>query len=303
MRFEPMHPVVRQARRFYDGGLDGDATRPELPPDPGEDARIVLLRVTDAGREEFAMERRIAYLDRHLGELLVPRVTGTFRTDLTSVPALFTWLVPKTGQHLPATLLHDGLVHPPGDVTYVSTQGHVVLRPEADRVLRDAMADSGTALIRRWLVWSAVATATMLSGAGTGWSSARAWRYRLTAALTVLLIVALGVLATLDLFDVGGAPALPWMGDRPWYAELAGGLAGAVVVPLLLAVLWGPFRIAGAVVGVALAVLLHVTAALVGLTALYRVLEWLTVRVPTVMVVLAGVVTAVAVVVFVSLLL
>ena len=43
------------------------------------------------------MERRIAYRDRQLGELLVPRATATFRTDLTSVPALFTWLVPKTG--------------------------------------------------------------------------------------------------------------------------------------------------------------------------------------------------------------
>jgi hypothetical protein len=303
MRLEPMHPVVRQARRFYDGGVDGDANHPEVLPDPGSDPRIVLLRVTDAGREQFALERRIAYRDRHLGELLVPRVTSTFRTDLTSVPALFTWLVPKTGQHLPATLLHDGLIHPPGDVTYVSTEGHVVLRAEADRVLRDAMADAGTALIRRWLVWSAVATATMLSGAGTGWPAARAWRYRLTAAATVLVIAVLGVLATLDLFDVGGTPTLPWMGDRPWYAELAGGLAGAVVVPLVLALLWGPFRIAGAVVGVTLAVLLHVTVALVGLTVLYRALEWLTARVPTAMVALVGVVTAVAVVVFVSLLL
>jgi hypothetical protein len=300
MRLEAPQPVRPQAHRFYDGGLDADASHPGEPPDPAAAARIVLLRVTEGGREEFAMERRIGYRDRHLGELLVPRVTATFRTDLTSVPALFTWLVPKTGQHLPATLLHDGLVHPPGDVTYVSTEGRVVLRPEADRVLRDAMADAGTALIRRWLVWSAVATATMLSGAGTGWPAARAWRYRLTAALTVLVIVVLGVLATLDLFDVSGTPALPWMGDRPWYAELAGGLAGAVVVPLVLALLWGPFRIAGAVVGVALAVLLHVTAALLALTALYRLLEWLTARVPTAMLVLLGSVTALSVVVFVG---
>lgn len=300
MRLEAPRPVQRETRRFYDGGLDADASHPAEPPDPSADARIVLLRVTEGGREEFAMERRIGYRDRHLGELLVPRVTATFRTDLTSVPALFTWLVPKTGQHLPATLLHDGLVHPPDDVTYVSTEGHVVLRPEADRVLRDAMADAGTALIRRWLVWSAVATATMLSGAGTGWPAARAWRYRLTAALTVLVIVVLGVLASLDLFDVSGTPALPWMGDRPWYAELAGGLAGAVVVPLVLALLWGPFRIAGAVVGVALAVLLHVTAALVALTALYRLLEWLTARVPTAVLVLLGAVTALSVAVFVG---
>jgi hypothetical protein len=297
-----VEPVTQQARRFYDGGVDGDADHPEVPPDPSADPVIVLARVTDAGHEQFAMQRRIAYRDRHLGELLVPRTTSTFRTDLTSVPALFTWLVPKTGLHLPATLLHDGLIHPPDDVTYVSTDGHVVLRAEADRVLRDAMADAGTALIRRWLVWSAVATATMLSGAGTGWSKGLGWYYRSIAALTVLVIAVLGFGATLDLLDVGGAPELPWMGDRGWFVELVGGLAGAFVVPLVLSLLWGRFRIAGAVVGVTLAVLLHVTVALLGLTLLYRGLEWVTAKVPTLALLLLGALTAAAVVVFLSLL-
>jgi hypothetical protein len=92
------------------------------------------------------------------------------------------------------------------------------------------------------------------------------------------------------------------MGDRTWSVELAGGLAGAFVVPLVLSLLWGPFRIAGAVVGVTLAVLLHVTVALLGLTLLYRGLEWLTARAPTLVLVLLAVVTAAAVVVFVGLL-
>ena len=91
------------------------------------------------------------------------------------------------------------------------------------------------------------------------------------------------------------------MGDRGWFAELAGGLSGAFVVPLLLSLAWGRFRIAGAVVGVTLAVLLHVTIALLALTALYRALEWLTARVPTLMVAALGVVTAVTLVIFVGL--
>lgn len=274
-----------ESRRFYDGGVDGFCGQPEVPPNPGTDAQIELVRITTVtGGEEWAMMRRIAYRDRHLGELLVPRATESFRTDLTSVPALFTWLVPKTGRHLPATLVHDGLVHPPDDVTYVSTEGHVVLRAEADRVLRDALADTGTGVIRRWLIWSAVAAATMVSGAGTGWSAARTWRYRAAVALTVLVVAALGVLATLDLFDVdaGWLPSLPWMGDRSWPVELAGGLAGAVVVPLVLALAWGRFRIAGAVVGVTLAVMLHVTVALVGLTLFYQGLERLAAKSPAV---------------------
>ncbi len=285
--------VEVESRRFYDGGVDGFADQPEVPPNPGSDAQIELIRITTAtGGEQWAMMRRIAYRDRHLGELLVPRATQSFRTDLTSVPALFTWLVPKTGRHLPATLVHDGLVHPPDDVTYVSTEGHVILRAEADRVLRDALADTGTGLIRRWLVWSAVTALTMVSGSGTGWSTARTWRYRLSVGLTFLVVAVLGVLATLDLFDVdaGPVPPLPWMDDRSWPVELAGGLAGAVVVPLVLALLWGRFRIAGAVVGVALAVLLHVTVALIGLTLLYQALERLTAKAPAVAIGLGAVV-------------
>lgn len=289
MKLDAGGPVPQEPRRFYDGGVNAGPGQPEVPPDPRCDARIELVRLVESDRERFAMQRRIAYLDRHLGELLVPRDTRTFRSDLTSVPAFFTWLVPKTGKHLPATLLHDGLIHPPGDPTYTSTEGHVVLRAQADRVLRDAMADSGTALIRRWLVWSAVATATMLSGHGTGWSRRLARYYRAVAVLTPALVVVLGVWASFDLFDAtgDGFPELPWMGDRTWPVELAGGLSAAVLIPLALALLWGPFRIAGAVVGVSLAVLLHVTIALLVLTALYQVLERLTAKAPKVALALA----------------
>ncbi|MGW7052634.1 DUF1353 domain-containing protein [Streptomyces sp. NPDC054887] len=306
MRWRAEAPVTREPDRFYDGGVDADEGQAEVPPDRDRAVRIELVRHVEGGRERFTMQRRIAYRDRHLGELLVPGQTRTFFSDLTSVPAFFTWLVPKTGEHLPATLLHDGLIHPLGNPTYTSTDGRVVLRAEADRVLRDAMADAGTALIRRWLVWAAVATATMLDGKGTGWSKRRAWYYRLTAVMTVVAIAVLGVWATFDLFDcppldlfgatITGVP-LPWMGDRPWYVELAGGLSGAIVVPLLTALLWQRFRIAGAVVGVSLAMLLHVTLALLALTALYRGLEWLA-RLPKVALVLAGVGTLGALLVF-----
>ncbi|MGW6981477.1 DUF1353 domain-containing protein [Streptomyces sp. NPDC054932] len=290
MKREAEQSITPQTLRFYDGGVDADEGQAEVSPEPGSNARIELVRHTDGGSEQFEMRRRIAYDDRQLGELLVPRRTRTFRSDLTSVPALFTWLVPKTGEHLPATLLHDGLIHPPGDQTYTSTRGHVVRRVEADRVLRDAMADAGTALIRRWLIWSAVATATMLDGRGTGWSTGRKWYYRVTAAGTLLLIFALGVYAFFDLFDgITGGATLPWMGDRPWFVEIVGGLSGAVVIPLVLAlVFWGRFRIAGAVVGVSLAVLLPATVALLVPTVIYQFLEFAA-KAPRMALALAGV--------------
>lgn len=63
------------------------------------------------------------------------------------------------------------------------------------------------------------------------------------------------------------------MGDRPWWVELVTGAIGAVVVPLLLGLLWGRFRAAGMIAGVALALLLHVTIAVAALTAAYQLAE------------------------------
>lgn len=263
----------------------------------------MLERHTDEGVETFALERRLAYRDRHLGELLVPS-RADFRTDLTSVPALFTWLVPKTGAHLPAALLHDALVAGPGDATsYVSTEGHEVDRVEADRVFRDAMADTGTGVVRRWIVWSAVTVATIFVGRSVPWSRAKHWSYRVAAGVTIAAIVYLGWSATSDLFDRSwvGAVDVPWMGDRPWWVELAGGFAGAVALPLALSLLWGRLRMAGAIAGVMLAVLLHVTVGLAVIAATYLALERLARRAPLAAWVLAVVVAVTSLGVFAGL--
>ena len=283
----------REPGRFFDGGEAGE------PPDDEGRLRIALERHIDgAGHESFSLGRAVGYDDRRLGRLLVPADTR-FRTDLTSVPWLFTWLVPRTGRHLPAALVHDGLVgdadHPP---SYVSEEGHVVARDEADRVFRDAMGDLGTGPVRRWLVWAAVAVATIFVGSET-WSRRQWWHYRIAAAATVGLVLVLGTLATFDLVDVG--VRLPWMGERSWPAELVGGFAGAVAIPSLLALTWGRFRVAGVISGVALALLLHVSAALLLLTGLYQAAEAVVRRAPTAAAVVAAVVGVASLVVVAAL--
>ncbi|WP_157514966.1 DUF1353 domain-containing protein [Nocardioides sp. J54] len=292
-----MNPVETAADtgRFFDGGTVTD------PPDPACPPRVVLERVEvgDVRRrtERFRMQRRIAYRDREYGVLLVPADPGSFESDLASVPALFTWLVPRTGRHLPPALLHDGLVHradEPAD--YVSVDGHVLDRVAADRVFRDAMRDTDTGPVRSWLVWSAVTLGTIRAGS-TAWSRGQHLRYLVAAAGSLLLIATLGVLATLDLFDV--VDVLPWMGERGFVEELVGGLAGAVVVPLLLGLTWGRFRVAGAVTGVALAVLLHVTVVLALISLGYLATESLARRQPVVALTLAGVLAGASVLVLV----
>lgn len=295
-----MRQVQPQVSRFYDGGTLPTAQGPGEPPDPAEEMRIVLERHAEEGMETFALARRLAYLDRHLGELLVP-ASPEFRTDLTSVPALFTWLVPKTGAHLPAALLHDALVAGRDDpVSYVSTEGHDVDRVEADRVFRDAMADTGTGVVRRWIVWTAVTVASIFVGRPVPWTRARQWGYRVAAALTIVTIVYLGYSSTADLFDRGWflAVDVPWMGDRSFWAEVAGGLAGAIVVPLALSLLWGRMRMAGAIAGVMLAVLLHVTVGLAAIAASYLALERLARRSPAAARALAAAVVAGALITF-----
>jgi len=296
--------VTTEPRRFYDGGVLPHDDQPEVPPDPRSAPRIVLERHTDTGLELFSLERRIAYLDRHVGELLVPDRTG-FRTDLASTPAIFTWLVPKTGAHLPAALLHDGLVEDPGGdgASYTSTDGRTVDRVEADRIFRDAMADTGTGVVRRWIVWAAVTLATVLVGRGTRWSTAVRWRYRAAALATLALVAWLGWSATADLFDAAWpwTVGLPWMGDRPFLTELVGGLAGAIVVPLLLSLAWGRLWAVGAIGGVVLAVLLHVTVGILAILLGYQLTERLARRAPYAALSLAALVVLAAEALFASL--
>ncbi|KRF06486.1 hypothetical protein ASG88_20295 [Nocardioides sp. Soil777] len=295
--------VRPQPRRFYDGGVLPVGDRIGLPPDPAHDPRIVLERHLEDGLEVFSLERRIAYDDRHLGEILVPATTD-FRTDLTSTPALFTWLVPKTGAHLPAALVHDALVAGGGEPSYDSTEGHTIDRVEADRVFRDAMADTGTGIVRRWIVWTAVTAATIFAPGGLprspAWSPAVRWAHRIGAGASIAAILLLGYWSTADLVDRSWplAREVPWMGEGAWWLELLGGVSGAVVLPLVLGLLWGRFRIAGAIAGVMLAVLLHVTLGLAAVLLAYQLLERLASRAPRLAIALAVAVVLAALVVF-----
>ena len=261
-----------QPHRFFDGGdpRTGEAPDREAPP------RIVLVRhVGDDGNEQFALARAIGYDDRHFGPIVVPTDLDTFRCDLTSVPDLFTWLVPKTGCHLPAALVHDGLVWDPrreAAPTYRCAQE--IDRVGADRVLRDAMGDLGTGLVRRWLMWTAVSTATALAGVG---GPVARWYHRIVVVLTIATVLVLGYEATADLVDRTGrwwlTFGLPWMPEGSFVAELVHGGAGALVVPLPLALLWWRFPRAGVILAVGLALLFHITLALVALTTVYLVFE------------------------------
>ena len=91
------------------------------------------------------------------------------------------------------------------------------------------MADTGTGVIRRWIVWSAVTVATIFVGRAVPWSPLKHWSYRVAAGVTIAAIVYLGYSATGDLFDrlVGRVPSTcrGWAtgrGGRRWPAGSRG---------------------------------------------------------------------------------
>jgi hypothetical protein len=267
--------TVAQALRVADheraafpvGRIDADVHGYFDPEDAAAPLKILLERTFVEGRENFRLCTRIAcVIDGEQGAFIVPPDPNAFSTDLTSVPRLFTWLVPPTGEHLPAALVHDGMVlDRDARTTYL---GPEVDRATADRMFRDGMGVLGTSWIRRWIVWAAVAVAT-------AWSHpnfARRWLWRIVITLTALAIVALGGLATVDYFDC--RDVLPWMGELPWWRELLQGGAMAIAIPVVIALLfwWGQAR-AGMIFGIALAFLLHVTLALVVLLSLFTLVE------------------------------
>jgi hypothetical protein len=230
---------------------------------------VVLRRVMRNGRERFALLRPIAYWDReHDKPHVIPARLDDFYSDLTSVPFIFAWLVPRTGPHLLAALLHDGLVG--GEGGQPTYDGPQVNRGEADLIFRRALCSLGISRARAWLMWTAVTLATIQAEARGGPVTAR-WRRNVMVG-TLCVVAILGCVATLDLFDV--IEVLPWMGAAPWQAELAAGAVAAAVVPAALSILWGRLWPAGCIAGTALAWLLHVSALVVALAAGFRLLEW-----------------------------
>jgi hypothetical protein len=225
---------------------------------------VTLNRVSPRGTEEWQLLHTIGYRDRHVGRIIAPADKVTFFTDLTSVPQLMTWLVPRTGQHLPAALIHDALT-PPEDGQFILEESHDITQRDADRIFRDGMGDLGTPKIQRWLIWAAVSIPTAGKMAG------RLWGVVLYSAL--LLTAFLGVLATLDILGI--AECVPWMrGDDTW-EDLALGCAGAAVIPIVLTLPWATVRLyrAGLICCWGIAFLLHATVVLLIATGIYQIAE------------------------------
>jgi Protein of unknown function (DUF1353) len=207
-----------------------------------DEAIFVLERVRESERteERFKLLQRFRYDSARTGESYIVPADDSFRTDLASVPFFLTWLVPRGGTHTPAALLHDGLI--PGREEPQSYIGPPVTRRQADVLFRDALAELGVPVIRRWLMFAGVSVPTIAERGKRRWLAIGTF----VTALTVLVAA-----QTLDLFDTEWFE-LPWMGDRAFVVELLIAFAVPTALTVVLLPLWWGWWRVGLVIGLVL---------------------------------------------------
>lgn len=156
------------------------STTDGTPGDPTIDLRIT-------GPTTFELLDGFVYTDEHDPTRPRVEVEAGMDTDLASVPFFLQWLVRSYGKHTRAALVHDWLwqldaLRPP------SRLGRLRL---ANRLFRDAMKDGDVALVRRWLIWSAVSVAMFVRLGLARWAQLALWG---AASVVVLgsLIAAIG---------------------------------------------------------------------------------------------------------------
>lgn len=216
----------------------------------GHPAGHIALRQID--RKQFALDSSLTYVGRETGlegrldpdriaevRTVTPRTLPV--TDLASVPTPLRWLVGRYGVHTPAALVHDRLIGADARVPGMTDA-------DADRYFRFMLRDLGVRLIRRWLMWAAVALRTR-------WKSG--WVNRIG-----LVVWMAGSLAGMTAFGVG------WLaGDRVT-------VVGAGLAPLAFALLWGRQYGAGVVAAYAAPWIGPPTLFAAGGYLVYAVAEW-----------------------------
>ena len=71
-------------------------------------------------------------------------------TDFASVPFLFRWLIPRSGRHTKAAVLHDNL-----------WRDRRSSYQDADGIFRRALHETDVPFLRRWTMWAAVRWASL----------------------------------------------------------------------------------------------------------------------------------------------
>jgi Protein of unknown function (DUF1353) len=93
-------------------------------------------------------------------------VPAGYVTDFATVPQFVTWLVPRMGAYTRAAILHDWLCSRLDEAGRSGrrkflVEGRPVTARQVDGIFRRVMRESGTPVVRRWLMWAAVRWAAL----------------------------------------------------------------------------------------------------------------------------------------------
>ena len=194
------------------------------------------VQLTEAGPGKpylWTMTRELTWTGTFrgkVGRLLVPATVGApFETDLASVPRFLTWLFPRYGKYTKAAVLHDYLCQSAGKETIAvyptrdeggdaATAGPELLRlrdrSDADEIFRLVMTELGVPWARRWLMWSAVSWATLLTSIVPGRRSKPLLRWAGRAILLAAVIAGalLAIAGGLDSIAAAAGAAIAFAG-------------------------------------------------------------------------------------------
>ena len=189
------------------------------------------IELTQLDVKLFRLQSSLTYIGP--SSVNAPREVGPTSlptTDLTSVPGPMRWFVSPYGLHTPAALLHDRLV---GEEAPEGFQ-----RADADRLFRDMLDALGVPLLRRYLMWAAVAYGTRWSAGGPRRIGIVAWSVLAAFGMAALAIG----LATWSLPWLAVAVVLPFPAAALWGKQYGGGVLAAgsgpwLALPALIAAL------------------------------------------------------------------
>jgi hypothetical protein len=158
-------------------------------------AFVTELVVRQTGDDDWELVEDLVYEGRR-ERFVVPKRAAT---DFASVPQPFRWLIPTSGRHSKAAVLHDYLWR---------AEPRVCTYEEADGLFRRALHDLEVPLLRRWIMWAAVRWVSLFRTRFTD-GGRDGWRATLVTIFPGLFVAAGGAIVLLLLL---GFAVFEWVG-------------------------------------------------------------------------------------------
>ncbi len=155
----------------------------------------VVERATEDDKPEWELLAELSFASGDGTTYVAP---AGMRTNFASVPFFLTWVVPRSGRHNKAAVIHDLL--------WREANAGSRDRRVADEVFREALAALDVSWLRRWMMWTAVRQAGFFGKTRGSWPLGDVSRVLLITVLVAPIVIPVSSVV------VGGRAAL-WLID------------------------------------------------------------------------------------------